>query len=427
MRKPQNTGIISLWDLPKKETYIDLEYEFKWDMLNTARKLARDQWTVLSRKANISNEALRSFRRGKSTSLWLIKQLSNFLVSKRRSRFSLKNIEKNISLVRTASGQPIFNPKFPLDFNCKDGAIIISALYCDGGIYTRDVEPFYTNYTPSMILRFISAVENLIGKVHINKGPKFHKQVDFPKILGIMLTSIGLVPGRRPINNPKFPEFVFNSSKEFMYEFIAQAIGDDGYVYCVEDKIGFIAFNFTIDLTRFSKELRNKVRREKILDYLPNVLLGLKQLFEMLKINVLGPYFGNEKCYFKDGKESRYTQEWRIQIRDWRSLNILRNHINIPLKYKQNKLCELVRRGRKLISFDPRILEVINKLDTTSVRTITNSLVMPSRTVRGQLNNMCTNGLVAATKTVMRERYFSLTDKGLDELHLYEFYLNSLN
>ena len=68
-----------------------------------------------------------------------------------------------------------------------------------------------------------------------------------------------------------------------------------------------------------------------------------------------------------------------------------------------------------------------NKLNAISIKAIVNKLRMPSKTVRYQLSNMYNSGLITATKTDMRGRCFSLTNKGTDELRLYEFYLNSLN
>lgn len=425
--KPNEIGIVHLWDLPEKEIYLDFENSYKGGLLNTARILAGGKWNDLPRKIGIpllhhGDSAIRSFRRGKLASLFLIKKVSKFLVDKKEIKFSLDEIEKNVLCIACKnSKQKIFYPRFPINFNTREGAIIISAMFHDGGITTRDFAPFYSNINKGMIKRVSDAIEKLIGNVpfNIRKG----KEIDFPKPLGLIFVSLGLVPGKRQINNPEFPQFIFNYSNDLICEFLSQAIADDGYIYCPKKNFGYIAFNFTIDLTKLSIGLRQNVKNNKLVDYLPNVLLCDKNLFERLGVSVGGPYFGNERYYcYGDGKEKRYTQEWRMNIRDYRSLNFLRKHFNIPLKYKQDKLGEISRKKREQSGIRYEILVLLKKLGKASRFEIADNAGLSVRTTDYSLIIFEKRKLVNSERCEKRRDsiIYSLTDDGIMEAELFE-------
>ena len=284
-----------------------------------------------------SDSTIRTFRRGRLAQLGLIKKISKFLVKKDYIKFNLTNLQKNISLLGVRStNRRILNPKFPFDFNTKEGAIIIPMVFHDGGITTRDLETFYCNLSFKLRRRYKEAIEGVIGKVPCKE--RRNLEVGYPKIVGLILTSLGLIPGKRQINNPKFPLFVFNYPEDLVLEFLAQAIADDGWISNPKKGSGYISFNLTVDLTRFSKEKRQDIKKNKLLEYLPNNLLGNINLFKKLGCKVAGPHFGNEKLYVREGKEFRYTQEWRFQVRGYKNFRYLAQNLKIPLKYKQEKL-----------------------------------------------------------------------------------------
>ncbi|MBU2639844.1 MAG: hypothetical protein KKG75_04035 [Nanoarchaeota archaeon] len=339
--EPLKNGIVNLWDLPKKEVYLDLRKDYKRKFLETAKNSTGKYWNDLARRLKLpiskyNDSVIRSFIRGRLTSLDLITRISSLLVHKGYKEFSLLNVQKNISkLGCMRSRHHIKNPKFPFNFNTIEGAIIISSLFHDGGITVRDLEPFYANLSKALKNRFKDSVLNLFGEISCRERDK---DLTFPKILGLVLITLGLVPGRRSINNPKFPEFIFEYPEKLILVFLAQAIADDGWIYSPDKGFGFIGFNFTIDLTKFPSSKRKLIRKNRILCCLPNTLLGDLSLFRKLGCKVSGPYFGNEKIYFNDDKEVRYTQEWRIQIRGHNNFQYLSKNLKIPLKYKQKKL-----------------------------------------------------------------------------------------
>jgi hypothetical protein len=400
-------------------------------MLNTARRLVGGKWISLGRELGLpiskhnNVEKINKFKRTGVAKFSLIKKISNFLTSKGHDCYSLGNIEKKIILIKGKGGfaKPIYNPKFPINFNTKEGAIIISCLFHDGGIDTKNNEPFYSNSSLKLRERFVQAVNHVVGRVDIISKVKYQRrEVIYPKILGILLKIIGLVPGKRPVNNPKFPDFVFNASERFIFEFLSQSIADDGWVYCPKENFGYISFNFTVDLTKFSREKRIEVRNKKFLQHIPNVLLGNKRLFEKIGVKVGGPYFGNEKYYYKEGKERRYTQEWRIYIRDYRSLVILSKNLRIPLDYKQVKLEEISKRERLVSRHNPKILRAFSNFEEGfTYEELSNLLKFPLRTIRYQLSSFCEDGFLKKSRIKREGRtkfeYF-LTEKGRRELEL---------
>lgn len=341
--EPCENGIINLWDLPEDEVYVSFDKKFTVKMLETAKKLSGGKWVKLARNLRIplpkdkSSTTLRYLRRYNLINLKNLKKLSDYLVNKGYKQYSLKTLQKKILLIKTNNSQKgINNPKFPINFNSKEGAIIISCMFHDGGICKRDISPFYANFSSVLKERFVDAVKNLVGDT-----PYFSrkKEVSFPKILGLILILLGLVPGKKPINNPKFPEFVFNYPEDLILEFLSQAIADDGWIHNPKKGFGFVGFNFTIDLTRFSKKFRKKIKNEKLLEHLPNVLLGNIKLFKKLGCSVAGPLFSHDIVYNnKDGSEKRYTQEWRMQVRGYNNFKYLAENMKIPLDYKQEKL-----------------------------------------------------------------------------------------
>lgn len=350
MNCPHETGLIYLADLPEKEVYLDLVEPFKTEFLNAAKISAGGKWNDLARvldlpisKYNDCN-LVRSFRRRHPASLFLIKKISDFLVQNSLEDFSLAHIEKNISfLCSKRNGRKLKDPKFPFNFNCKDGSIIISSLFHDGGITSRDLSVFYSNTSNKLKKRFVDSVYNLLGEV-----PYFEreKEVSFPQVIGLILVSLGLVPGKRQINNPEFPEFIFNFDEELILEFLGQAIADDGWIYNPDNCFGFIGFNLTVDLTNLNKNERTRIKKEKDLECLPQNLLGNIALFEKIGCRVAGPHFGNEKYYFRNKKEYRYTQEWRFQVRGHNNFQLLSKKLEIPLKYKQEKLINEANKKR---------------------------------------------------------------------------------
>ena len=420
------TGVVHLGDLSEKEVCLGIKEEYLKSMLETAKKLANGKWINIPKKLNLPipkdgfSTPIRSMRRKNVVGLDVLKKLSYFLVSNGHNKFSLENIEKNLLFLKSRMGNAgaITNPKFPMNFNSVEGVHVVSCLLHDGGIDTRNLEPFYSNLNKELKEDFYLSVKKVAGEIGLISESHLYKEIVFPKILGIILVSLGLVPGKRQINNPKFPKFILDLSKELKFKFLSHAIADDGWVYNPKNGFGYVSFNFTIDLTRFSKEERQRIRKEKDLQYLPNVLVGDMNLFRGVGCEIEGPYFGNEKLYYdENNKERRYTQEWKMNIRDFRSLNILRKSLKIPLMYKQKKLGEISRKQRKQSILRYEILVALNKLGKATKFEVSEDTGLTLRRIVYNLKIFEKMGLVN-TKSFKND-YYSLTKKGIEEADIF--------
>ena len=420
-------GIIHLWDLPENKVSLGIKEEYLKNLLEIAKRLAGGKWINISKKINLPlpkdgfSTPIRSMRRKNVVGLDVLKKLSYFLVSNGHNKFSLENIEKNLLFLKSRMGNAgaIVNPKFPINFNSKEGMHVISCLLHDGGIDTRNLEAFYSNLNKELKDDFYISVKKVVGEIGTISESHIYKEIVFPKILGIILVFLGLVPGKRQINNPKFPKFILDLSKELKFKFLSHAIADDGWVYNPKKGFGYVSFNFTVDLTRFSKEERQRIRKEKDLEYLPNVLIGDMGLFKDVGCEVEGPYFGNEKRYYdENNKERRYTQEWKMNIRDFRSLNILRKGLKIPLVYKQKKLEEISRKERKQSILRYEILVVLNELGKTTRAQISKQTGLTLRRLDYSLKRFKENGLVDVESSSDYLYYF-LTEKGIREADIF--------
>ena len=181
--------------------------------------------------------------------------------------------------------------------------------------------------------------------------------------------------------------------------------------------------NFTIDLTKFPEEFRQKAKKEKIEEHIPNILLGNKKLFEKIGSKVEGPYFKTEWRYNKNNKLVKYTQEWQINIRDWWSVKFLSKKLKIPLEYKQEKLKEIAKKERSVIRCNPKLLKIIGKLRSGFV---CNDILRKdnshnNRTIRYQLKCFCEDEFLKRVRFSggrdAQFKYF-LTNKGKEKLNL---------
>lgn len=347
---PRETGIVHLWDLSEKKVYLAFEENYKKGIIYILRNFfssLKDMSVGLDIPLKGNQPTLiRGFIDKRSTSLYVIKKISNFLVLKGFNEFSLKHLEKKIILIKSKGGyaKPILNPKFPMDFNHKEGAIIVSGILHDGGIEKHYSEPFYSNLNEGMRIRFFKAVEKVVGDVKVSRGLNTDdKEVDYPQILGHILISLGLKNGKKGVTNVGVPSFIFNCPKEVIGEFLAQVIADDGYVSNFKNGIREIAVRLHIEVTSFSEELKDKILELNDSAYAPQLLLDDKKLFERLGLKVHGPRLCAVKSWEDKKRHKRLSYGWRIRIHDWKSMFVLYQNLIIPIKYKQEALEKLVK------------------------------------------------------------------------------------
>lgn len=176
-----NKNKLYLKDLPKNITYILLKENFKKQFFKTFLKYFNNQpaqaekWLETKRK-NIQywkskggNFVYKNKRKVTLayTPLWAILKISKFLVIKGYKKYSMKNIEKKLVAYRHKKGSSVFNPKFPINLETEEAAIVCAAILCDGGI-NKNGYPMYNNSEECMRIKVVNAINRLIGNIHTN-------------------------------------------------------------------------------------------------------------------------------------------------------------------------------------------------------------------------------------------------------------------
>lgn len=234
-------GIVHLWDLPRgNKVYVRLKGHARKKLLFTALKISKT-YKQLRKILNTSERAIGKLYRDetKSMSIDLLERFSKFLAKNTNySFFKLDNLERRILYLRSKgsiSGK-IFNPHFPLNFNCPEGGRIIGCLMGDGGI-RKDYRPFYSNKDVKRIKKMVEDMKKVIGKFEISNLTKINSPTkegsitysyDFYKILGYILCyGLGMVPGGKNANDPQLPEFSFNTSINFKINLLKSFFTDE--------------------------------------------------------------------------------------------------------------------------------------------------------------------------------------------------------
>lgn len=318
-------GIVHLWDLPEDRVCVKLPNDLQKLMIEKALTLVNGRYK-LAKEIGVKPVNIYDFEqnRFKSISLSVVKKLSNFLVKNGMPEFSLENLETKLELIKAKFvGNEIFHPKFPMNFNCEEGAQIIAGIFFDGGI-TLGGYPFYTNNEDSSVEKMIENVKAIVGDIEYNlrKLRPNTKQVEFPRIFGHILTfGLNIPKGKKVFINPSIPEFILNNPKLYK-TFLRQAFDDEG-------SLNMGKSGKCVELNQYSSSNTEPPKR----------LVQLKEMIEKFNIITNGPY-GPTKAYIaKDGIK---TYGWCIQISNQSNIRLFAEKINFSLERKRRKLEELL-------------------------------------------------------------------------------------
>jgi hypothetical protein len=303
-------GIVHLWSLPEDKIGVRLKNVIQKDMIEKALSIVGTK----KRLAEILNINRRTFidftnNKLKSTSFTLVKRLSEFLIKNGFKDFSIENLEMQIEAIKMRlAGNEILCPRFPIDFNSKEGVQIIAAILCDGGI-KKPLCPFYTNKEKLLKKRLIDNLEKVVGKMNYRES---NNELVFPRILGEILATLGLVPGRKVLTNPSIPSFILGAEEKIKKAFLQQVFDDEGTVSKTAIQLG-----------------QSHYKTEP-----PLRLVQIKMLIEGLGSRVSGPY-GPYEYKTKRG-HSRYA--WYIQITNRTDIREFTKKIDFSLERKRNAL-----------------------------------------------------------------------------------------
>ena len=341
---PVETGIVHLWDLPGDLVYVDIKTEWRNKLLNALRDLTqRKSWDGISKLINVKPSNITAFisRDGK-VRLKLLKKMVTFLTKKGYQEFSLNNLEtKIIRLGAKKNSKEIINPKLPFNFKTTNGGRFISAILHDGGI-NKGLQPFYMNYNGDMKKLVKKSVIKIFGNVQGKIDGK--KQLTFPTVIGVILVHcLGLPYGRKVMFNPGIPKFIF-SNKRTKTAFVKQAFDDDGTVSIDNRSISLKLYR---DVTHFSKELREKIKKSKSSNFVTRLLLDNKKILESLDITVKGPHFTYEYLVVKDNKKF-YRYGWSIIISSFSEIKKFLENVNFEHLEKRKKLLKLLNNYKQM-------------------------------------------------------------------------------
>jgi hypothetical protein len=354
---PADNGIVNLWDLPENEVCVKFSRRIQKLMIKKALEKTKGRY-FLAKEINVEPCTIYDFEKSRfgSVTLSFVKRLSDFLVKNGYEEFSLSNLQKKLKLIKSKFvGNPIINPKFPMNFNNEYGAKIVAGILGDGGL-SQKLYPFYANKESCLIQKFIYNVRKIVGKIKYTKGEKDDATtVFFPNIVGYILAyGLGMEKGRKVLVDPSIPPFILNNPNLYS-AFLQQVFDDEG---CVKNGQS----GKCVELTQYSSK-----------EEPPKRLLQIKKMLEELGIIVNGPFGPTEKRETKLG----YTSYgWWIQISNQSNIRNFFEKVNFSLKYKRKRLENLlssyktpprVRRGTRY----EKVLEVCRQLKSEG-RRITN-------------------------------------------------------
>ncbi len=241
MNNPEETGIINLIDLPK-DTYIDLNENFKLNILNKAKKLT-NTWINLGKELGLKIssrgkcKSLECIRENKRFKLEILLKIINFL-KKNNIAIDEKIICKNIKILSSHHNRgpnkltnAIYLPKIPINFNSKEGGILMAALLGDGGI-DKELKPHYNNNELVLKKRVFESFCSIFGSVSGKARSYKKQQIYFPKVAGIILTKcLKMKYGRKTEINPGIPIFILNGNSKVKSTFLQHIYDDEGSIY----------------------------------------------------------------------------------------------------------------------------------------------------------------------------------------------------
>lgn len=341
--------ILHLIDLPEIETSILFKKEYKKDLFQYLFRHFLN-FSRMGKDLGIKSYLLKNWKnQDYYIQLKYIIKISKFL-SAYDNTFSMQEIEKNIFGFKYTGGKPIFNPKFPINLESEEGAIIAAAFLCDGGITNRKV-PIYNNSEECMRKKVVNAVNKLIGDSQVNPANPYENNcIFFPKALYIILKSgFNMDMGNKVINDPKIPDIFINSNKkEVMGAFLNQAFSDDGTAYIDKRYQGCLAFGTSVNVSIYDEELRTKIEKNKLTQYAPELVRGCKLLLEKLEIKVNGPYLKGK--YVRSKTDSKMAYIWGIQIQGRKNILEFKRNVGFSIE-KKNQIVEEILKNYKEVDY----------------------------------------------------------------------------
>jgi hypothetical protein len=305
----------------------------------------------------ISERVIQKIRNGKTQtySLMLLKNIS-LLLGEYNKMFDIRKLEKEIFYLRTkgSTSGKLYFPKFPINFNCFEGGVVIGGLFGDSGL-RKDLRPFYANKDRKRIKEFVRSLRKVVGSFKVSGVTKTYSPTkegsityscDLPKIIGIILHyGLGIKRGDKVIHDPPLPSFCFKASPEFKRGLLMTFFTDESAPHPTgRDRFPQITF-------RQAALLKNT--------NFPKRVLGIKSLLEGLGFK---PITFLEDVYCgKNGKVGVLN----LSLSKFDDVIRFFNEIGFSSKIKSRKLKELLQKSRRKTSKEDYLFKKKNRFITS--------------------------------------------------------------
>lgn len=316
---PEKTGIINLWELPITKIYVNLG-----DVLKQRVRGIITNIREISKELGIKYYHLYNFfHKDANLRLDIFLELCN-LLKKRDKRFSKENLQRELSYISAADGSKgIRNPRFPMNFNCKEGAAFIAGILCDGGIHAPPkYSPFYTNTQEFLRKNMVKNIHKITGNIRFTENKE---EVQFTKILGYILTyGLKMKAGNKLKTDPEIPPFILDADKKIITSFLRQAADDD--FSSGDEKSRSIKYKVHLDVSGWKSVEKQSVVKDQS-SHMPKLLHGACYLLSRLGIKYTIP---------RVIQKENNVWEWGINITLYGNIKKFDQKIGFRIKSKKN-------------------------------------------------------------------------------------------
>jgi hypothetical protein len=253
---------ITLNDFPGGNIYIKL----KRDAIKTIINLIKKSNLQLSK---MNQNQIYRMEQGQKVSLNLIKNLVKTF------NLPIPYIQDNLLLITSSKNTNvgIKNPQFAINFNTKIGIQFIATIMAKGSI-NRYMQIRINLNTKNKVNTLIKDCKKMFGEIDykIYRLQKQNYTISFPRILGLLIIKLKLLPLSKSISNNNIPRFIFKTTRKKKKIFIQQ--------YLSLNKNKKLQINKTINYDKKKSTIKKNLEK-----YSPNILIDLKKILTDLDIN----------------------------------------------------------------------------------------------------------------------------------------------
>ncbi|MFH1064826.1 MAG: LAGLIDADG family homing endonuclease [Candidatus Woesearchaeota archaeon] len=233
------------------------------------------------------------------------------------------DFQENAELITSAkfTDVGIKRPNFPINFATESGVRFIAAIMGDGELNSQ-LNVRYNNQDESLINIVLNSARDIFGGVDTKLYYRTDKtyQLHFPKIVGILVSLLGIKSGYKSKTNYGIPTFIFNLNKRLRAVFIRQFFNDEGNVRLKDRRL-------QVKQTCLIKVSKQRARKNP-LKYTHRSLVDLQKLLASLGIDSkisLGAHRGDRA-------------DWELSIYRIENLKRFRKLIDFDVEHKRELL-----------------------------------------------------------------------------------------